>query len=223
MRRTNRVLAVAIIVTLLVPGFVVGALVEACCGVDVTNLQVSDSPDPACDDGIVTISGTYDAYSEWSGQYPVAPYDTGIEIKVFDAGTEIASYTETLGTAQPDPGDLPGTEWAFSWDWSPTGAGAFTYEVIAWSETSWGRMQISFVGGTITVEGAGDCLGCTLEREIRDRWDNECVSCDEAKNHGQYVSCRANIQDEYLMAGLITEEESSCLVHPVAQSNCGFK
>jgi hypothetical protein len=223
MRRLNRFLVVAIIVTLLVPGFVIGAVVQACCGVTVNDLQVTDAPDPVCSDGTATISGTYYVYTVWGGW--TEAYDTGIKIRIYDSDMNmVADYLETLGTEQPNPGMYPGTKWSFSYDWSPTAAGTFTYEVIAWSETGYGRMEISVVGETITVvEGECPTISCLVEQEIRDRWDAECVACDDAKNHGQYVSCRAKIVSEYVEMGLVDEEGSSCLINPEARTDCGKK
>jgi hypothetical protein len=223
MKRVNQLLALAIVAVLLVPGFVFGALVEACCGVEPIDLLVEDSPDPVCVDDVVTISGTYTVIRSWTPPPPIEPYDTGVEIKIFDSAMLLVDeYIATLATGQPDPGD--GVNWSFSHDWVPGAAGEYTYEVIAWSKTSYGRMQIDVVGETITVlESECPTIDCLVEQEIRDRWAAECPSCDEAKNHGAYVSCRANIVSGYVEAGLVDEEGSSCLINPEARTDCGKK
>jgi hypothetical protein len=225
MKRVNQLLALAIVAVLLVPGFVVGTLVEACCGVDVTNLQVADGPDPVCEGGVVTISGTYNVYTVWGDWTEL--YDTGVDIRIFDSGSNlVAEYNLLLGENQGNPGPDPGTEWPFSQDWTAATADTYTYEVIAWSETGYGRMEISVVGETILVVCCGGVcptIDQCVEKEIRERWEAECPSCDEAKNHGAYVNCRAKIVSEYVEAGLVDEEGSSCLINPEARTDCGMK
>jgi hypothetical protein len=315
MTKIDRFLVVTIFAVLLVPLVIFGTNVQACCGVTVDYLQVTDAPDPVCAGKPVTISGSYYVYTTWGDWTEL--YNTGVEIRIFDSGmTMVDEYNETLGTAEPNPGTDPGTEWIFSHNWTPTVGGDYTYVVVVWSETGYGRMQISFVDGTITVpdadgdgicddedncpyvanpgqedgdaDGLGDvCDGCPadpendadadgvcgdvdncrytynpdqadfdgdlvgdacdncpyvynplqmtwdecptidvcLETEIRLRWEGDCKACEDEtlKNHGEYVSCRANIVSEYVEAGLVDEEGSSCLINPEARSDCGKK
>jgi hypothetical protein len=219
MKNINRLLVVAIVAVLAIPGFVFAGVAEACCGVTVSNLVVADTPDPLCEGATINFSGTYDAVTQWD---PPAPYDTGWALRIFDSGAIQVFYQEwVLAVAQPDPG--AGTQWSFTYDWLVPLAGDYTYEVIAWSETEWGREETSIVGGDFTAEALGLCTNCLIEKEIRDRWDAECPACTAAPNHGAYVGCRADIQNEYLMSGLITPEESSCLMNPEAKSDCGKK
>lgn len=151
MRKINLVLVLVLVGVLLAPGVAVAKMADACCGVDVANLVVSDAPDPACEGDTVTISGTYDAFSDWGPWTEL--YDTGIEIRIYDSSmTMVDSYMATLGDDQSDPGDYPGTPWPFSYDWTAGMADTYTYNVIAWSQTGYGRMDVSIVGETITVE-----------------------------------------------------------------------
>ena len=223
MKRWNQLLVLAIVAVLLVPSAIVGTLAEACCGVDVKDLVVTDEPDPVCVGDPVTISGTYVAYTEWDPW--TEPYDTGVEIRIYDSdGNMVDEYLETLGTNLPSPGPQPGTEWPFSHDWTPTTpCETWTYEVIAWAETMYGRMETDIVGGTITAEYCeAQCptIDPCVEWEIRARWTGECPSCAHAKNHGEYVACRATIVDEYVEMCLVDEEGSSCLINPEARSDC---
>jgi len=206
---------------LLFPGAVVAKIAEACCGTDVTDLVVTDEPDPVCVGLSSNISGTYVVFSAWSQQFPVAPYDTGVNITIFDSGNNLmAEYAQTLGTGQSDPGVYPGTGWSFEQLWTPTAIDTYTYEVSAWTTTSWGTMT-DIVGGEITVEEC--CVSdMALEQEIRDRLAAECPEDAEYKNHGAYISCAAQIIDEYLEAGDITEEEASCFMNPIARSRVGI-
>jgi hypothetical protein len=216
MKRVNQLLVLAIVAVLLVPSFVFGALVEACCGVYPTELTVEDSPDPACVGAEVTISGTY-TVDGW-----VVGYDTGVDIRVWDPdGVKIVDETLTLGTGEQE---VP-KDFAFSDPLTVEKDGTYTYEVVAWSVVDGGRMEVWFVGGTITVECCGVCptIDPCVEYRIRERWKAECPSCDEAKNHGAYVSCRAKIVSEYVEAGLVDEEGSSCLINPEARTDCGKK
>jgi hypothetical protein len=226
LRKWNLLLALLIAAVLIVPGTVVAKIADACCGVDVGDLVVADAPDPACLGDTVTISGTYNTFSPWGPWTEL--YKTGVDIKVYDsASVMVAEYYLLLGEDLPDPGPEPGTSWSFSQDWTPTAADVYTYTVVAWSDTGYGRMEVSVVGETITVEVCcvGECptIDPCVEQEIRDRWEAECPACDEAKNHGAYVSCRAKIVSEYVEAGLVDEEGSSCLINPIARTDCGKK
>jgi len=50
------------------------------------------------------------------------------------------------------------------------------------------------------------------------------VTCDgQWKNHGQYVSAVAKACEQFLSAGLITEEQKDAIVEAAAASNCGKK
>jgi hypothetical protein len=223
-KRWNRLLVLAIIVVLLVPAVVVGTLLEACCGVVPIDLLVDDAPDPACVSEDVTISGTYTVVPGENAGYPWYTYDTGVVIKVWDCDGEPIvdeELTVASGVTEPDP-LWTGTGYSFSYTLHMDCCGTYTYEVTAWSVTIEGRMETHVVGGTIEVL-CGECptIDCLVEKEIRDRWDDECPSCDEAKNHGAYVSCRAKIVSEYVEMGLVDEEGSSCLINPVARTDCG--
>jgi hypothetical protein len=152
LKRWNLLLTLLIAGVLLLPSAAIGAVAEACCGVDVRDLTVTDDPDPVCPGETVTISGEYIAFSPWGPWTEL--YDTGANITIYDSSMNlVANFDLLLGEDQPDPGDFPpGTVWPFSQDWSTTVGGTYTYEVVAWSETSWGRMEISIVGETITVK-----------------------------------------------------------------------
>jgi hypothetical protein len=154
MKKWNLLLVLLIAGVLIAPGAVVAQVLDACCGVNVTDLAVADEPDPACLGDTVTISGTYIVYSDWTGWPQVTPYDTGANITIFDSDLNVvAQYEQILGEEQPDPGAYPpGTEWDFSQDWTPTAAGDYTYTVMVWAASTWGRMEISAVGQPITVE-----------------------------------------------------------------------
>ena len=227
MRKFNLLLVLLIVGVLLVPSVVVGKVAEACCGVEPVDLTVTDEPDPVCVGEPVIISGTYTVVRGWTPPPAILPYDTGIEIRIWDSGAVLVhQYLETLATGQPDPEE--GVPYSFSHDWTPTvGCETYTYEVIAWSYTTMGRMQISFVGGTfesiICEPGACPTIDPCVEQEIRARWAAECKACAQVKNHGEFVSCRAKIVSEYVAAGLVDEEGSSCLVNPLARMNCGKK
>jgi len=140
---------VAIAGVLLVPGVVVGSAVSACCGVEPINLVVADEPDPACLGADVTISGKYKVIPDWD---PFEPYDTGYVIRVWDPGAvNIVNKSVTLATDEPTaPKDF-----SFSEALAVTEVGTYTYEVIAWSYTSFGRMETSIVPGSIAVEACG--------------------------------------------------------------------
>lgn len=50
------------------------------------------------------------------------------------------------------------------------------------------------------------------------------VACDPSnnwRNHGEYVRCAANIVSPLVDAGIITEEEASALMNPLARSDVG--
>jgi len=145
MRKWNVFLSVAIISVLLVPGLAVGPLISACCGVEPINLVVTDAPDPVECGGNATISGTYTVTPQWD---PWEPYNTGYDIRVWDPdAVEIVNKSVTLATGETvAPKDFTLSEVV-----TLAKCGTYTYEVIAWSTTSFGRMEVSFVGGTITV------------------------------------------------------------------------
>lgn len=64
-----------------------------------------------------------------------------------------------------------------------------------------------------TPAGAAvDQNGCSLEQL--------CV-CDQASNHGQYVSCVARTSNRFVRAGLIDEIEREAIMSEAAQSQCG--
>lgn len=160
MRKVNLILVLVLVGVLLAPGVAVAKMADACCGVNVADLVVSDAPDPACIDDTVTINGTYNAFSDWGPWTEL--YDTGIEIRIYDSSmTMVDSYMETLGDQMPDPGDYPGTSWPFSYDWATSTPDTYTYEVIAWSQTGYGRMEVSVVGETITVEICNEAPDCS--------------------------------------------------------------
>jgi hypothetical protein len=48
--------------------------------------------------------------------------------------------------------------------------------------------------------------------------------CDgQWKNHGAYVSCVAHATNDFVAAGLITEEEKDAIVSAAGSSDCGKK
>jgi hypothetical protein len=49
------------------------------------------------------------------------------------------------------------------------------------------------------------------------------VGGDKWKNHGAYVSCVAHAAEDFLEAGLVTEEEKDAIVAEAAGSTCGHK
>jgi hypothetical protein len=145
MKKLNVVLSLAIITVLLVPGFAVGSIVSACCGVEPINLVVTDAPDPVECGANATISGTYTVTPTFD---PFEPYDTGVVIRVWDPdGVGIVDKSVTLATGET----VAPKDFTFSEALAVTECGTYTYEVVAWSVTSYGRMEINFVGGTITV------------------------------------------------------------------------
>jgi hypothetical protein len=154
MKRLNQLLALAIVAVLLVPGFVVGAVVEACCGVQPTNLVVEDSPDPACLDYTVTISGKYTVIPQYT---PFQPYATGIKIKVWAPDSALIVTDEiTLDENQTTaPKDFP-----FSYDLIVDAVGLYRYEIVAWSFT-YGREETDIVSGTILVEVCNEAPDCS--------------------------------------------------------------
>ncbi len=50
-----------------------------------------------------------------------------------------------------------------------------------------------------------------------------CPCDDDWKNHGKYVSCVARTSEDFVEAGLITEEEKDASVSEAGQSSCGKK
>lgn len=210
-----------IVGVLLVPSAVVGKVAEACCGVEPIDLGVSDAPDPVCVGETVTISIDYTVIRSWIPPPAILPYDTGYLLTIIAPdSTVIVDDSITLATAQPDP--LPaGVGWSDSYDFTPTAAGTYIYQVAAWSWTTAGTMTTDIVAGEITVEEC--CVAdSALEQEIRAAIAAACPEGDEYKNHGEYVSCAAQIIDGYLEAGDITEEEASCFMNPIARSRVGI-
>jgi len=60
-----------------------------------------------------------------------------------------------------------------------------------------------------------DARGCSIA---------QLVTCDgQWKNHGQYVSAVAKMCEQFLSAGLITEDQKDAIVEAAAGSNCGKK
>jgi len=58
-----------------------------------------------------------------------------------------------------------------------------------------------------------DARGCSIA---------QLVTCDgQWKNHGQYVSAVAKMCEQFLSAGLITEDQKDAIVEAAAGSNCG--
>jgi len=58
-----------------------------------------------------------------------------------------------------------------------------------------------------------DAHGCSIA---------QLVSCDgQWKNHGQYVSAIAKMCEQFLSAGLITEDQKDAIVEAAAKSSCG--
>jgi hypothetical protein len=162
LRKFNLLLILLIVGVMLAPNAVAGNIAEACCGVDVADLVVEDNPDPVCLGEAATINGTYNAYSQWSGQFPVAPYDSGVKIEIYDSAMVLlATYEQTLVTGGEDPGSYPGTQWSFSQDWTPPEAGTYPYIVYASSNTTWGRMEISVEGGSINAEDCNEPPDCS--------------------------------------------------------------
>ncbi len=64
-----------------------------------------------------------------------------------------------------------------------------------------------------------DAQGCSIDQLVPCAGP---VSGGTWKNHGQYVSAVARTAQEFLAAGLITEDEKEAIVEAAAQSNCGF-
>jgi len=164
MRKWNAILSISIVAVLLIPIMMVGSIASACCGVKPVDLAVSDSPDPAeaCIGTKVTISGTYTVIQEWT---PFTPYDTGVLIKVFDpGGTKIVDKSLTLATGQT----VAPKTFAFSDVEVVNKIGVYKYEVIAWSQNSFGRMQTDIVGGTITVRDTTPpkLIGCPSDTTL---------------------------------------------------------
>ncbi len=58
------------------------------------------------------------------------------------------------------------------------------------------------------------------EEQVRSLWTTSC-SCAEAANHGEYVSCTANMLKQLLTQNLIGQELSASLQVEAAQSTCG--
>ncbi|MBN1655387.1 MAG: VCBS repeat-containing protein [Deltaproteobacteria bacterium] len=50
-----------------------------------------------------------------------------------------------------------------------------------------------------------------------------CPCGNEWKNHGAYVSCVAHASEDFVQAGLITEEEKDTIVSSAGESSCGHK
>ena len=65
-----------------------------------------------------------------------------------------------------------------------------------------------------TAEGSiVDANGCAISQL--------CSPESNYKNHGQYVSCVAQVSEDFLLAGLITQEQKDAIVSEAAQSNIG--
>jgi len=143
------------VVVLLLPGWIVGTLAQACCGVEPINLVASDAPDPVCVRQNVTISGTYTIIPVFD---PFEPYDTGVVMKIWDPDGVLSEENMVLATGETTaPKDFP-----FSKTLTASKAGTYSWEVVAWSTTSWGRMEISVVGQTFTAQECNrppDCTG----------------------------------------------------------------
>ncbi len=70
------------------------------------------------------------------------------------------------------------------------------------------------------VIGEDGCVSC----ELLNGYVNTQVPPDgEYKNHGDYVSQAARTVDQYVEAGIITEECAGSIMKPIAQSNVGKK
>jgi len=140
---------------LVVPSVVVGKIAEACCGVEPENLEV-EAPGEACVCENVTISINYTVVRSWIPPPDILPYNTGYLITIYDsADNPVDSANVTLATAQPDP--LPvGVNWTDTYDFHPTEADTYTYEVAAWSWTTAGTMTTDIVAGEIVAEECFD-------------------------------------------------------------------
>jgi hypothetical protein len=164
---------VATLVVLLLPAAVVGPVLEACCGVYPSNLQVSDTPDPVCLEEKVTISGTYTVIPQWD---PWEAYDTGVGVKIWEPGgvDPVVNEDVTLAKGQTEaPKDF-----TFSYPYLPLMAGTYNYEVIAcrklrlpWRMAS-GSRQPRFGGSAKCrhgkAKGGGCVVGLTRFRQCSD-------------------------------------------------------
>jgi hypothetical protein len=64
-----------------------------------------------------------------------------------------------------------------------------------------------------TPPGAGiDQNGCTIK---------QLCSCEQARNHGQYVSCVARTSTKFVRAGYIGARDKRAIMAEAAQSQCG--
>ena len=75
-------------------------------------------------------------------------------------------------------------------------------------------------------DGLDQCLG-TLETDLVNAEgcsiDDLCACSNAWKNHGAYVKCVAQTSEDFVDAGLISEEEKDTIVSDAAQSTCGKK
>jgi len=118
---------------------------------------VTDTPDPVCLEEKVTISGTYTVIPQWD---PWEAYDTGVGVKIWEPGgvDPVVNEDVTLAKGQTEaPKDF-----TFSYPYLPLMAGTYNYEVIAWSLTSFGRMEVSVIDQTFTAEVCNEPPDCSL-------------------------------------------------------------
>jgi hypothetical protein len=155
MKKLNRLLMVATLVVLLLPAAVVGPVLEACCGVQPIELQVTDDPDPVCLEEKVTISGTYTAIG-WNG----VEYNTGVVVRIWDPdGNQVVDQNLDLAKETETPKNF-----TFDYPYLPEMPGMYVYEVIAWADAGSGRMDLSVIGQTFTVEVCNEPPDCSLAK-----------------------------------------------------------
>jgi hypothetical protein len=150
-KKWNIFLTIAIAGILLLPGAAIGSIVSACCGVDVADLVVNVPSESCCDDEL-TISGTFNVFSDW-GDW-TEEWSAGVNIKIYDSGAvKVAEFNPTLASGvNADPGMYPGTSVPFSQGWTPDEPDTYTVEVVAWGSTYYGTMTTNAVANAVVVE-----------------------------------------------------------------------
>jgi hypothetical protein len=143
MRKWNAILSISIVAVLLIPVMMAGSIASACCGVKPVDLVVSEDPTSVCTPMKVTIYFKYNVVPDWPS---FTPYDTGVIIRIWNpAGVKIVNEEMTLATGQTTVPKSFGSKYVLD----ATMAGIYNYEVLAWSQNSFGRMQTEVVAGKI--------------------------------------------------------------------------
>jgi hypothetical protein len=158
MKKWNVFLSLMIVGVLLIPATVFGSVASACCGTKPIAVNVTDNSPVECEGPIeICVEWKVTADDDWVPYWGTWTYDTGVEIKIYDAaGNMVVDYAMTVAADQPgsaiggepgqgDPTPVP-YQFCYEWDGPP---GNYTYTVVVWSTDGWPdpRSEVMIEGG----------------------------------------------------------------------------